>query len=532
MNIPQALGYTRIAGTPIVTGLYTLLLPLVAFAALGSSRFLVVAADSATAAILAGGLSPLAPAGTEHYMALASMAALLTAGCLFAARLLKVGFLADFLSQTVLVGFLTGVGFQVGIAMLGEMLGIRVDSHRTIEQLSQVVRGAQEVQVGALSLSLAVIASVLVLRKLAPGVPGPLFAVVGTIAASAAFDFAGHGIALIRPVSGGLPALQLPDVSWREIPALLPVAASCFLMIVTQSAATARAYAGRHRQKLDEDADIVALSAANAAAGLSGAFVVNGSPTQTAMVEGSGGRSQLAHLATAAVVALVLLFLTGPLHYLPRCVLGAIVFTIAVGLIDVRGLREIRRESPGEFHLALLTAAVVVAVGVEQGILLAMLLSLLRHVRHSYRPHTAVLVQENTGQWRPIPAVAGAVSGPGLVVFQFGADLFYANAARFAEDARRLVEGAPTPVQWLVVDAGAITSIDYSAARVVRAFCDDLSREGVRLLVVHAESSLQADLTRHRLIDVIGNDHIFDSLHEALAAVREGRVHVLASKTP
>lgn len=529
MNIPQALGYTRIAGTPVVTGLYTLLLPLIAFAALGSSRYLVVAADSATAAILAGTLAHLAPVGSEHYVALAGMVALLTAGCLLVARLLRLGFLADFLSQTVLVGFLTGVGFQVGIAMLGEMLGVQVDSNRTIEQLVQVVRGVPEVQGAALALSVGVVTLVLVLRKLAPRLPGPLFAVVGAIAASATFDFGGHGIALIRPVAGGLPAIALPDVSWKEIPPLLSVAASCFLMIIAQSAATARAYAARHRQTLDENSDLIGLSAANAAAAFSGTFVVNGSPTQTAMVEGSGGRSQLAHLATAGVVACVLLFLTGWLHYLPRCVLGAIVFTIAIGLIDVRGLRDIRRESPGEYRLALVTAAVVVVVGVEQGIVLAMVLSLFRHVRHSYRPHTAVLV-EDSGHWRPTPAVAGARSGPGLVVFQFGADLFYANAGRFVEDVRRLVEGAPAPVKWLVVDAGAITSIDYSAARVLRDFYDDLTRDGVGLLFVHAESSLQADLQRHRLMDVIGADHIFDTLREALAALDEQRVQIMPPK--
>ena len=525
MNIPQALGYTRIAGTPVVTGLYTLLLPLVAFAALGSSRYLVVAADSATAAILAGGLAPLAPIASEHYVALAGMVALLTAACLLAARLLKLGFLADFLSQTVLVGFLTGVGFQVGIAMLGEMLGVPVESARSVGQLGEVVRGLPQVHVPTLCVSAAVVAVVLVTRRLVPRLPGPLLAVVGAIAASATLDFAGHGITLIRPVAGGLPRISLPAVRWEEIPPLLPVAASCFLMIITQSAATARAYASRHRQALDENADLLGLSGANAVAALSGTFVVNGSPTQTAMVERSGGRSQLAHLATAAIVALVLLFLTGPLQYLPRCVLGSIVFTIAVGLIDLRGLRNIRRESAGEYRLALLTTAVVVLVGVEQGILLSMVLSLLRHVRHSYRPHTAVLVQDDSGLWRSTPAVRGTLSGPGLVVFQFGADLFYANAARFVEDVRVLIDGAPTPVTWLVIDAGAITSIDYSAARVLRDFCGDLARNGVGLLLVHAEASLQADLERHRLIDVIGVDHVFGTLREALAAVREQRVH-------
>jgi SulP family sulfate permease len=521
MNIPQALGYTKIAGMPVITGLYTLLFPLAAFAAFGSSRYLVVAADSATAAILAGALSPMAPMASAHYVALAGFVALLTAGCLLLARLFKLGFLADFLSQTVLVGFLTGVGFQVGIAVLGEMLGVPVDSRRTVAQLAQVVLGLPKVHVLTIGISAAVVAVVLLCRGFAPRVPGPLVAVVGAVTASAAFDFSARGVTIIGPLAGGLPRLGLSDLSWGEALALLPVAGSCFLMIIAQSAATARAYASRHHEALDENADIAGLSAANAAAALSGTFVVNGSPTQTAMVESAGGRSQLAQLATAGVVALVLLFLTGPLQYLPRCVLGAIVFTIAVGLVDLRGLRDIGRESPGELRLALITAAVVVMVGVEQGILLAMAFSLLRHVRHSYRPHTAVLVEDGVGQWRPKPAVPGALSGPGLVVFQFGADLFYANAGRFADKVRGLVEGAPTPVNWLVVDAGAITNVDYSAVRVLRGLQDDLMREGVVLLLVHAQSSLLADLERHHLIDDIGADHVFDSLHEALAAIRE-----------
>jgi sulfate permease, SulP family len=531
MNIPQALGYTKIAGMPVITGLYTLLLPLVVFATFGSSRYLVVAADSATAAILADALSHMAPVASAHYVALAGLVALLTAGCLLLARLFKLGFLADFLSQTVLVGFLTGVGFQVGIAVLGEMLGVPVDSRRTVEQFAQVVRGLPEAHVPTICISAAVVAVVLIFRGRAPRLPGPLFAVVGAVAASAAFDFSGRGITVIGPVAGGLPPLGVSDVSWGEALALLPVAGSCFLMIIAQSAATARAYASRHHEMLDENADIAGLSAANAAAALSGTFVVNGSPTQTAMVESAGGRSQLAQLATAGVVAFVLLFLTGPLQYLPRCVLGAIVFTIAVGLVDLRGLRDIGRESPGELRLALTTAAVVVVVGVEQGILLAMVLSLLRHVRHSYRPHTAVLVEDTAGHRRPMPAIPGALSEPGLVIFQFGADLFYANAGRFAEDIRALVEQAPTPVNWLVVEASAITSIDYSAARVLRSLQDDLIRDGIVMVLAHAQPSLRSDLDRHRLTDVIGADHVFDSLHEALAAIHGHRVHAMEAGT-
>ena len=519
MSVPQALGYARIAGAPVVTGLYTMLLPLVVFATFGSSRQLVVAADSATAAILASGLAGRAPLGDPHYMALAGVVALLTAAALLVARLFRLGFLADFLSQTVLVGFLTGGGFQVGLAMLGEMLGISVDSTRTLDQVAQIVHGLPRAQWATSCLAGSVVATVFLLGRFAPRLPGPLIAVVAATAASAGLDFSAHGIALIQIVPPGLPSFGLPRVAWREIPPLLPLAGGCLLTILAQSAATARAYAARHHETLDENADLVGLSAANAVAALSGTFVVNGSPTQTAMVDRAGGRSQVTHLTTAAVVTLVLLFLTRPLRFLPQCVLGAVVFTIALGLVDVRGLRAIRRESPGEFQLAVLTALVVIAIGVEQGVVVAIVLSLLRHVRHSYLAHTSVLVEKD-GQWQPIPAEPGTVSGPGLVVIQFGADLFYANANRFAADVRGLIDGAPSPVKWLVVDAGAITSIDYSAARVVEDLQRDLLHRNVTLVLVHAEPSLLNDLRRHRLYDVVGEGHVFDTLREALAAMQ------------
>ena len=518
MSIPQALGYATIAGMPAVSGFYTLFLPLLMFATFGSSSYLVVAADSATAAILAGGLSPMAAIASARYVALAGMVAMLTAAFLFVARLLKLGFLADFLSRTVLVGFLTGVGFQVGIAVLGAMLGLQVQSRRTPEQLAEIVRGLPRTHVPSLLLAAFVVVGVVALDRFAPRVPGPLIAVIGSIAASAAWNFAGHGIGVIGPITGGLPHLSVPGVSLTDIEALVPVAGSCFVMIVAQSAATARIYATRHHQQLDENADLAGLAAANAAAALSGTFVVNGSPTQTGMAERSGGRSQVTHLAAAAVVALVLLFLTGPFQYLPRCVLGAIVFTVAIHLTDLRGLRRIREESPGEFWLAVTTAGVVVVVGVEQGIILAMVLSLLRVVRHSYRPHTAVLVQGEGDIWELTPAIPGALTEPGLVIYRFGAALFYANAGMFADEVRSLAEPRPSPVRWLIVDAGAITNVDYTAAQIVRELQNDLANRGVALVLAHVQSDMKPDLDRHHLTEVIGPDRIFDTLRSALRA--------------
>ncbi len=532
MNAPQVLGYTRIAGAPVVTGLYTVLLPLVLFAIFGASRHLVVAADSATAAIFSTALAPMATMGSPKYMALVGMLTLQTAVLLLAARLFRLGFLADFLSRTTLVGFLTGVGVQVSVAMAPDMLGLKMDTRRTLGQLQELAAGLGHVRPLELGMAAVAVGAILAGRWLIPRFPVPLLVVAGLIAASAWFDFAGHGVAVIGVVPGGLPSLVWPDVSWSETLALLPVAGSCVVMILAQSAATSRVYAVRYGERSDINADILGLAAANAGAAITGAFVVNGSPTQTAMADSNGARSQVAQLTFAAVVAIILLFLTGPLQYLPHAVLAGIVFTIAVNMIDIRGLRAIYAESPGECGLAVLTAVAVPCIGVEQGILLAIALSLIRHVRHSYRPHVSVLAPGASGRWEPAPARAGMQTAPGLIVCRFGADLFYANADSFADTARALVAGAPAPVRDLVIDASATTNIDFSAARVVRALIADLQQQGVQIVLGRVSNGLRADLERHGVAAALGENRIFSTLHEALDAVGVDYHQGMAQRQP
>jgi MFS superfamily sulfate permease-like transporter len=524
MDIPQVLGYSKIAGMPVVTGLYSLFLPLIAFAAFGSSRYMVVAADSATAAIFASGVSGTAMPGEARYIALAAIVALMTAAMLLLARVLRLAFIADFLSRTVLVGFLTGVGLQVGISVLSEMLGVAVDSRRPVVQLWEVLRGLPHAHLPTVALSASVLAFVILLRRFAPKVPGALVAVVAAIAASAAWDFAGQGIATIGPVVGGLPhlgwmaLLSLHTMSRQELELLLNVSASCAVMILTQSAATARIYAAKHYETVDENLDLYGLSAANAAAALSGGFVVNGSPTQTAMMEGAGGRSQLAQVTTAVVVGVVLLFLTGPLQHLPTCVLGAMVFLVAMRLIDFAELRNILAESPQEYALAVMTAVVVVLVGVEEGIVLAMVVSLMRVVRHDYHPHSGVLQLNPDGSWNLVPAAADVETQPGLVLYRFGAELFYANAGRFLEEVLLVVEPIPSVVKWVVVDAEAMTHLDYTAAQILKRLKENLNKAGVELAFARVPWDLKSDFNRHHVTEAIGPGRFFNRLHDAIAA--------------
>ena len=517
VGIPEVLGYAKIAGMPLVTGLYTMLLPMAAFAVLGSSRHLVVAADSATAVILAAALTGLAAAGSERYVRLAGLAALLTGAMLLAARLARLGFLANFLSRTVLVGFLTGVGIQVAAGQLPDMLGVTATGRQTLPKLVNTVRALPHVHWADVAVSIAVIVVVVAARRINRRIPGLLIAVIITIIVSWAADLARHGVAVIGPIPRGLPSLGLPALGWHDAAALLGVAVSMFVVILAQSAATSRAYAVKYEEPFSEDTDLVGLGAANAAAAFSGTFVVNGSPTKAQIVDSAGGRGQLSQLTASAVVLIVLVLLTGPLRYLPDAALAAVVFLIAVELADVKGMRRILAVRKHEFAVALLTTAAVVVLGVEYGIVLAIIASIVDHLRHSYSPLNSVLVKSPEGHWQPVPCGPGARTEEGLVVYRFGTSLYYANASRLLDDVATLVSHGG-PLRWLVIDCAAIGDVDYTASTILAKVVGHVHQHHVHLALSSVLGPVRRELNRYGISKALGQDAYFDTPGEALEA--------------
>jgi high affinity sulfate transporter 1 len=525
LAIPEVMGYTKIVGTPVVTGLYTMLLPVVAFAVFASSRHLVVGGDSATAAILYAGIGALGLAGLQPYTpqwtAFASLAALLTAVLLVLSRLARLGFLADFISRTVLVGFLTGVGIQVALGQFAGMLGVpspTVSVHRasgTLVKFWDTLGELGQTSGATLAVSLAVLATLIVFERWVKAIPAGLVAVVGAIAVSWIFDLQSHGVSILGAVPSGLPHIGFPrGVSWSDAASLFAVSASMVLVILAQSAATSRAYAVKYRERFVENDDLVGLSAANLAAGFSGTFVVNGSPTKTEMVDEAKSHTQVAQLTTAAVVAIVLLFLTKPLQYLPNAALSAVVFLIGLKLVRIANMREIWRLARGEFWVAAVTAAVVVAVGVEQGIILAIVLSVILHVRRHYIARSRVVTWDADGQLRLSHPEPGTVSEPGLVVYRFAVGLFYANAERFAEEINALVD-VPTPPHWLVLEADAIDDIDFTGGKTVLELVNRLQAGGIVFAIAGAMPHVRRELDRFGVSRLIGPDHYFDTLRAA-----------------
>jgi SulP family sulfate permease len=521
LAIPEVMGYTKIAGMPVITGLYTILIPMALFAIFGSSRHLVVGADSATAAVMAAGLVGLAATGSPEYVAYAGILALLAAAFLILARLIRLGFIADFLSRTVLIGFLTGVGVQVAIGQISGMLGIPGGGAGPVQKLVTDFRQLGQTNPYTLAVSIAVLGIIVGGRRINKKIPGALIAVIGTILVSYAFNLAAYGVAVLGTVPGGLPKIGLPTgatLNTSVLGQLLPVAFSMFIVILAQSAATSRAYAARYSEKFSENVDLVGLGLANIGAGLSGTFVVNGSPTKTQMLDSNGGRSQLAALTTSLIVVVVLLFLTVPLSFMPEAVLSAVVFLIGIELVDVKGMRKILFQRPVEFWVALITALVVIFIGVEQGILLAILLSVLIHTRHGYKPKNAVLAVNDSGRQRMVPVNSHAQVMPGLMIYRFHHSMYYANAECFSQEVLGLVNSAQPPLSWFCIDMTAVDDIDFSAAATLRETYSLLKEKGVRLVLAEVEENIRLELDRSELTDLIGKDAFFETLGDVEAA--------------
>ncbi|GAA3029227.1 SulP family inorganic anion transporter [Gordonia defluvii] len=522
--IPEAMGYSTIAGVPISAGIYTLIVPPVLFAVLGASRLMVVGADSATAALLASGITGLGVAGlvagTEQWLALTAIVALLAGVLLTLAWVLRLGFLGDFLSTAALTGFLAGVGVSVLIGQLPYLLGVRETAGRPWHRVAGVVGEIGHANPLAVAFAAVSLVALVAGRRFAPKLPLAVGVVIGSILVVWSAGL-GHRLPVVGDLPTGLPRVRWPaGLDAATVAQLLPLAAGCALVILAQSAATARSFAQRFGENADVNRDLLGLAAANAGAGLTGTFVVNGSPTKTEFLADQHGRSQVANLVLAATSLAAVVFAGPALGMLPHAVLGAIVTVIATRLIDVGELRAIWRVRRPEFVIAVLTALAVIVFGVRDGIILAVVTSLVEIIRRQYRPEKFVVGVRRDGGREFVSAQPGVQSLPGLIVFRYDADLFYANASRFTGDVIALIRAAPDPVQWLVLDCSSITDVDYSAARDLNDLIDFVHARGAHFVLAGADAELQQTLENEGILALLNADHLFHGIGSAVRAFR------------
>jgi MFS superfamily sulfate permease-like transporter len=356
-------------------------------------------------------------------------------------------------------------------------------------------------------------------RKVSKKVPGALLAMIGAIVASWALDLSSHGITILGTLPGSLPHLSLPQVPLSDIPKVFNLSVACFIVILAQSAATSRAYAMKFSDTYNENLDLIGLSFANIAAGVSGTFVVNGSPTETEMVKSAGGGTQLTQLTAVFTVLIVLIFFTKPLAYLPTCVLSSVVFLIGLRLIDIKGMTALHRQRPVEFSVALITAMTVIVLGVQQGIEIAIVLSIIAHLRHSYRPLNLLLVPKAGSSMKTVSLKEQQQAVEGLLIYRFGSNLYFANENLFTEEIVELTTNINS-LEWFCISASNIGDVDFTSSETLKSVYAYLKKQGITLVLSDVVLPVMNELERDGIIKMIGRDHIFESVQDVIVAYK------------
>lgn len=518
--VPQVLAYAEVAGLAPVAGLWAAAAALVGYALLGSSRLVSIGPESTTAVMTAIAVAPLAAGDPGRYAALSAALALLVAVVCVAARLARLGFLADLLSRPVLVGYLAGIALVMVSGQLDNLTGVPVQGDGFVAEVASFAMFIGSVHVPTVLMSTGVLVVLVVSRAVLPRAPGPLLAVLLATAVTALVP--GAGLDVVGPVPQGLPAPALPSVTLADVVALLGPALGVAVVAFSDNVLTGRAFADRRGERIDADRELLALGAANAAAGLVQGFPVSSSGSRSALADALGARSQLYSVA-ALVVVLVVLWVGGPLlAAFPNAALGALVAYAAARLVDLGEFARFARFRRSELALAVATTVGVLVLGVLLGVLVAVALSILDLFRRVSRPHDAVLGF--------VPGLAGmhdvddypqATTVPGLVVYRYDAPLCFANAEDFRQRALAAVRAADPPARWLVLDVESVVEIDVTAADALHTLCDELDREHVVVALARAKQDLLAVLRRAGLVERIGAERIFPTLPTAVAAFRE-----------
>ena len=521
LALPSSMAYAEIAGVPVSAGLYSLLLPVLAYAVLGSAPRVVVGPEGTVALLVATAIAPLAATGSAEYAALAAMLALMVGVVFLLARSARIGWIADYFSQAVLVGYITGVAIVLILGQLGKLLGISSDEDGAILEAVDILRHLGDangltVVVGALSVALLVAAG-----RISKRIPGALLLVVLGIAASWALDLAARGVAVTGPVPSGLPSLEVPVVSPSDLGTLAAAAVAVFLVAFSDSILTSRSFAARHHEVVDANQELLAFGAVQIAAGVTQGIPVGTSGSRTAVNDDMGATSQVSGLAAAGTIAVILLFLTAPIQYLPSAVLGAVIVYAAAKLIDPAQWRALARSSTVEVVIAAVTVACVVTIGVLQAIVVAVVLSVADIIRRAARPADAVLGwSHEEGRYVDVVDHPDAGITAGVVVYRIQDRLFFANAHFFKRRLWAAVDGAPKPVHHVVLDGSFISDIDASAEVALREVIDGLRERNIELHVARTTLELRDRLDSVGLAEAIGADHFHGTVTAAVDACR------------
>lgn len=521
--IPKAMAFATIAGLPVQVGLYTALVPMVVYALLGTSRPLSVSTTTTIAILTGAALGTVAQGAGGNLLVAAATLAVMVGLVLLAACVLRLGFVANFISEPVLVGFKSGIGFVIIVDQLPKLLGVHIEKTGFLRDIAALLAHLPQTSFVTLAVSAAIVVLIFGLEHFVPRVPAPLVAVTAAVAASALLDLPALGVATVGAVPTGLPSVTWPDLALVQT--LWPAALGIALMSFTESIAAARAFAERDEPLPDPNRELFALGVANVAGGLLGAMPAGGGTSQTAINRLAGAKSQAAELVTAAGTLATLLLLAPSTRWMPQAALAAVVIRYSLELIQPKQFLAIRRVRTTEFRWSVIAFAGVILLGTLQGIVVAVIDSLLSLAQQAYSPPLYTVARKRgTAVFRPIgPDHPDDESWPGLLLVRIEGRLFFANAQRVADLiwAQRQRSGA----QVLVIDCRAVIDVEYTAIRILEQMDDKLRRDGCELWLAGMTRGVFEVVERSGIGAQIGRERMFLNLQAAVEAYERRAGH-------
>jgi SulP family sulfate permease len=518
--VPAGMGYAGIAGLPPQAGLYATMIGLLAYAVFGSSRQLVVSPTSASSAILAATLAPLAVSNTQRFVTLAAAVTLVLGGLFLLAGILKLGFIADFISKPVLKGFVFGVALSIIIKQLPKLLGIPSGSGHAYSQFWYTIRHLEDTHSWTLVVGFAALLVLFLMDRYVPHVPGALVVLVVGIALSRMLELHGHGVQIVGLVPSGLPRPGFPVLSWADWLQAAPASVGLVLVLFAESMGAARTFASKNGYDVDANQELRALGIANATSAIFHGMQVGGGTSGTAANDSNGGQSQVTSIAASATVAITLLFLTGWFYHLPQAILAAIVIHSVWNLLDYRAVWLFRRISVLEFRESLAAIFGVLAFDILDGMVLAVILTLVALMRFLVMPQVVVLGRlRQTGEFVDITRHPEAEQFPGLLVLRVDRILFFANANGIRDHAKRLIRDAPAPLKTVILNLEPVSMIDVTGLEVLQQLHASSLKHGRRMVLAGVRDPVRDSLTRAGLIKVLGEENIYRSVEYAFAAI-------------
>ncbi len=522
--VPQGMAYAELAGLPPITGLYTSVMCLLAYAVFGPSRILVLGPDSSLGPMIAATILPLIAAGGDpkRAVALASMLAIMVAAIMIVASVARLGFIADLISKPTMIGYMNGLALTILVGQLPKLFGFKVDARGFIGELTGFFKGLAngDAVPAAAAVGIAGIALILVLQRWLPKVPAVLIMVVAAIAATTVFSLADHGVSLVGVLPQGFPAPTIPHVRLDDLGPLFAGAVGIALVSLADTISTASAFAARTGQEIRGNGEMMGIGAANLAAGLFQGFAVSTSASRTAVAERSGAKTQLTGVTGAALIIVMIVFVPGLFRNLPSPALAAVVITASLSLADIPAVARLWRQRKAEFALSIAAFAGVVLLGVLPGIAIAVALSILTVFRRAWWPYDTRLGRvEGIEGYHDVHSYPQAQQLPGLVIYRFDAPLFFANAKTFRDEVRRLARSDPPPT-WIIIAAEPVTDVDTTASDVLEELDDALNAAGICLVFAELKDPVRRKIERYGLARTIEPRHFFPTVGTAVAAFR------------